>query len=416
VIGAQRLRVSTLRAPVEARLHSLPREAVLRAAERLRVGTLEVELPGGDGGDRRLFGGSEEGPAATIAVGDDAFFARLLTRGEIGFGEAYVDGLWSTTDLVALLELGARNRAALDLDRGWARTPARLLARWRHRRRRNTEAGSRENIHAHYDLSNELYRLFLDETLAYSSAIFEYEGQPLADAQRAKYERIAADAGLRPGSRVLEIGCGWGGFALHAAQRHGCSVTALTISEEQAALARERVAAAGLADLVEVRLLDYRRARGSYDAVVSIEMLEAVGAEYYRGFFEVVERALVPGGRAAIQTIAVPDRAFAAQRDGANWIQTYIFPGGLLPSLAEIERTLDGTSLLLTGVRDIGPHYATTLAQWRARFLEHAEEVRALGFDERFQRMWEYYLALSEAGFRTRHTQDLQIVLEKPAA
>ncbi len=360
--------------------------------------------------------GSIGGPHATIVVADDAFFARLLTRGEIGFGEAYVDGLWSSPDLVSLLELGARNRQELALHRGWTRSPARLLARWRHRRRRNSEAGSRENIHAHYDLGNDLFRLFLDETMTYSSAVFEHEGQPLADAQRAKYERIAADAGLRPGHRVLEIGCGWGSFALHAAQQHGCSVTALTISEEQAVLARERVRGAGLEDRVEVQLLDYRRASGRYDAVVSIEMLEAVGADYYRAYFETIDRVLAPGGRAAIQTITLPERAYAAQRDGANWMQTYIFPGGLLPSLAEVERALDGTSLLLTGARDIGPHYATTLAQWRARFLARADEVRALGFDQRFLRMWEYYLALSEVGFRTRHTQDLQIVLEKPAA
>lgn len=397
---------------LEARLRPLARASVLRAARQLRVGELTVRLPGGE---FERFGDARTGPSAELEVADEDFFARVLTRGEIGFGETYVDGLWSTPDLVALLELGARNRAALDLDRGWARVPARLLARWRHRRRGNSEGGSRHNIHAHYDLGNELYALFLDETMTYSSALFEHPGQPLAEAQRAKYRRIAEDAAIGPGSRVLEIGCGWGGFALFAAERYGCSVTALTISEAQAALARERVAEAGLADRIEVRLLDYRRATGHYDAVVSIEMLEAVGADYYRTFFETVERALVPGGRAAIQTIALPDRAYAAQRDGANWMQTYIFPGGLLPSLAEVERALDGTSLLLTSVRDIGPHYATTLAEWRARFLGAPAEVHALGFDERFVRMWEYYLALSEVGFRTRHTQDLQIVLEKPA-
>ena len=235
----------------------------------------------------------------------------------------------------------------------------------------------------------------------------------LADAQRAKYRRIAEGAGLRAGMHVLEIGSGWGGFALCAAGELGCRVTSITISKEQHALARERVREAGLEHLVDIELRDYRDVTGQYDAVVSIEMLEAVGAEYYTTYFGAVDRVLRPGGRFSLQVITFPDVAYEAQRRGANWIQTYIFPGGLCPSLAVVERSLHGTRLLLRDARDIGPHYATTLRAWRTRFMASLDAVRAQGFDDRFVRMWEYYLALSEAGFATGLTQDHQIVMEK---
>jgi cyclopropane-fatty-acyl-phospholipid synthase len=385
---------------------------MLAAARRIRIGRLTIALPDG----RSVVVGDpapDAEPRAEIRIHDEAGAVRMLVRGEIGAGEAYMDGLWSSPDLPALLRLAARNRDALALSDGWLRTIGRLPLVVAHRARRNTKAGASRNIRRHYDLGNEFYRLFLDETMTYSSAVFERDDQTLADAQRAKYARLADGAGLRPGMHVLEIGSGWGGFALYAAGERGCRVTSITISREQHALARERVAAAGLADLVDIQLRDYRDVDGTYDAVVSIEMLEAVGHEYFPAFFAAVDRALLPGGRCSLQVITFPDANYEAQRRGVNWIQTYIFPGGLLPSLAVIERTLADTRLLVTDVRDIATSYVRTLIEWRTRFRANADTVRAMGFDERFIRMWEYYLSISEAGFATGITQDLQIVLEK---
>ncbi len=243
--------------------------------------------------------------------------------------------------------------------------------------------------------------------------MFETPAQSLADAQRNKYRLIAEGAGLTRGQHVLEIGSGWGGFALYAAGELGCRVTSITISREQQALATERVRAAGLQDLIEIQLRDYREIEGTYDAIVSIEMLEAVGHEYFGTFFQACDAALAPGGRLSLQTITVPDAAYEAQRRGANWIQMYIFPGGLCPSLSVIERSTRDTRLLITSVSDVAPDYVRTLREWRTRFLGKVEAVRAMGFDERFVRMWEYYLALCEAIFATGRGQDLQVVLEK---
>jgi cyclopropane-fatty-acyl-phospholipid synthase len=386
------------------------RRVMLGAARRIRVGRLTVVLPDGS---RRVYGDPTSPHAGEIHVHDPAAAVRMLLGGEIGAGEAYVDGLWSSPDLPALLRVAALNREALALPKGWWRLPLKVRRTLAHRARRNTVAGSRRNIQAHYDLGNDFYRLFLDETMTYSSAVFETPDQPLADAQRAKYRVMAERAGLRGGEHVLEIGSGWGGFALYAAGELGCRVTTITVSPAQQALALERVAAANVADRVSVELRDYREIEGTYDAIVSIEMLEAVGAEYFPTFFEACDRALAPGGLMSLQTIAFPDVAYEPQRRGANWIQTYIFPGGLLPSLAEIERSLHGTRLLVRRVEDIAPSYVRTLAAWRAAFTGHLDEVRAMGFDDRFIRTWEFYLSISEAGFATGITQDLQIVLEK---
>jgi cyclopropane-fatty-acyl-phospholipid synthase len=364
-------------------------------------------------GSRRVFGDPTSELRAEIRIHDPQALVRLLLGGETGGGEAYMDGLWSSPDLAALLRLAARNREALAMSAGWFRVPLQLRRTVAHRVRRNTRAGSRRNIAAHYDLGNDFYRLFLDETMTYSSAVFGSVGQSLADAQRAKYRIMAENAGLVRGQHVLEIGTGWGGFALYAAGELGCRVTTITISREQWALARERVRAAGLADLVDVQFRDYRDVEGAYDAIVSIEMLEAVGAEYFSTFFQVCDRVLRPGGRMSLQVITFPDAAYERQLEGANWIQTYIFPGGLCPSLAVIERSTRETRLLITGVTDIASSYVRTLRAWRESFLSRIGEVQAMGFDERFTRMWEYYLALSEAGFATGLVQDLQIVLEK---
>jgi cyclopropane-fatty-acyl-phospholipid synthase len=394
----------------ETLLERVAWRVALGAAERIRVGGLTVVLPDGS---RRSFGQDDGDLRGEIHIHDRAALVRILLDGETGAGEAYMDGHWSSPDLAALLRLAARNREALSLDRGWFRIPGQAGRTIAHRIRRNTMAGSRRNIAAHYDLGNDFYRLFLDETLTYSSAVFERPDQSLADAQRAKYRLIAEGAGLRRGQHVLEIGTGWGGFALYAAGELGCRVTSITISREQHDLARERVRAAGLEELADIQFRDYRDVTGTYDAIVSIEMLEAVGAEYFATFFETCDRALAPGGRMSVQVITFPDSAYERQRRGANWIQTYIFPGGICPSLAVIERSTRDTRLLVTSVRDIAADYVRTLRSWRTRFMDQLDEVRALGFDDRFIRMWEYYLALSEAGFATGLSQDLQIVLEK---
>jgi cyclopropane-fatty-acyl-phospholipid synthase len=389
---------------------SVARRIVLGLGGQVRIGRLDVVLPDGS---LRTFGDRASDRTAEIRVHDAEAFTRLLRGGATGAGEAYMDGLWSSPDLTRVLELGALNRRVAATSGGWWRTPARLRRSLLHRTRENTRQGSRRNIAAHYDLGNGFYRLFLDETMTYSSAVFESPGQSLVDAQRNKYRLMAEGAGLRAGQHVLEIGSGWGGFALYAAGELGCRVTSITISKEQHALATERVRAAGLQDLVDIQLRDYRDIEGTYDAIVSIEMLEAVGAEYYTTFFEACDRALVPGGKLSLQSITFPDVAYEIQRRGANWIQTYIFPGGLCPSLAVIERSVHDTNLLVTGVRDIASSYVRTLAAWRTRFLAQADTVRAMGFDDRFIRTWEYYLALSEAGFATGVSQDLQLVLEK---
>jgi cyclopropane-fatty-acyl-phospholipid synthase len=397
-------------APASSLLGRVAERVVLTGAQRIRVGFLTAVLPDGS---RRSFGDPASDLRAEFHVHDREALVRLLLNGETGGGEAYMDGLWSSPDLGALLRLAARNREALALSAGWFRAPSQLARTLAHRARRNTKGQARRNIAAHYDLGNTFYRLFLDETMTYSSAVFEHPDQSLAEAQRAKYRRIADGAGLEPGQHVLEIGTGWGGFALYAAGERGCRVTTVTISKEQHALATERVRAAGLEDMVEVRLQDYRDIEGTYDAIVSIEMLEAVGAEYFATYFEVCDRALVPGGRLSLQSITFPDATYERQLRGANWIQTYIFPGGLCPSLSVIERATRDTQLLITGVTDIADSYVRTLRAWRERFMARTEDVRALGFDDRFVRMWEYYLALSEAGFATGVCQDLQLVLEK---
>lgn len=391
-------------------LNALAQRTLLAAASRWRVGTLHVRLPDGQ---ERVFGTTGTEPSARIDVHDAAFFHHLLLRGELGFGEAFVAGEWSSPALVGMLCAAAANRGALAVTDAWWRPVAQMWDRRRHRTRRNTLERSRENIEAHYDLGNDLYRLFLDPTMTYSSGVFTSSTATLQEAQIEKYRRIAALAGIQPGANVLEIGGGWGGFAMYAAETLGCRVTTTTLSPAQQSLARERICSRGLQDRIDVQLVDYRRVVGRYDAVVSIEMLEAVGSEYYEAFFEACDRALRPGGRIGLQVITVPDRAYERKRRGVNWIQRYIFPGGLLPSLAAIERALARTELRLTSVDDIASSYVRTLRLWRERFLAEADRVRALGFDERFVRTWTYYLAISEAGFAEGVTQDLQIGMVK---
>jgi len=383
---------------------------LVEAASRMRDGSIAVEF---DNGQRRLFGQKGVPPSATLRILSPEFYGRVITAGEIGVGESYMDGLWRADDLTALLVAGIRNRRHAPAALKKLNDVSRFASRRLHLDRRNTQNGARDNIQAHYDLGNDFFRLFLDATLTYSCAVFESPGQDLAAAQRNKYRALCEKAGLGAGDHVLEIGSGWGGFAIYAAQSCGCRVTTITISREQLELARERVAEAGLDNRVEVEFCDYRDVAGRFDKIISIEMFEAVGADYFEAFFQKCDAVLKPGGRMALQTITVPDRAFEDLRDGVNWIQKYIFPGGMLPSLAEIERSIQRTNLVISAVEDIGLNYVRTLQLWRERFFANLDAVRALGFDDRFIRMWHYYLCASEAGFQTRSTGDLQIVLDK---
>ena len=387
--------------------------AFLRAVSSIAVGSLTLTLPNGE---RREFAGAAPGPSAELRVHADRFYAKVLISGEIGFGEAYQEGLCDSPDLVSLIELAIANRRAVNFNKGPLRLAAKAANRRLHIGRRNTVAQAKHNIHAHYDLGNAFFRLWLDETMTYSSALYASPDDSLADAQRNKYRALCELAAVQPDDHVLEIGSGWGGFAIFAAQEFGCRVTSITISEEQRRLAAERVADAGLSDRVAIELRDYRDLDAQFDKIVSIEMFEAVGAEYFEAFFHACASALAPGGKLAMQVITVPERDFPAQRDGVNWIQKYIFPGGVLPSLAEMERASNAAGFVVSSSTDIGAHYARTLREWRERFWAAIDEVRAAGYDERFIRTWDYYLALCEAGFATRNTGDVQALFERPGA
>ena len=393
-----------------AATNPLARAVFLDAARRLRVGSLTIEMPDGRAEDVR---GVDSGPHAVLQVKDPAFYRQFLLHGEIGFGEAYQHRLCDSPDLVALLELALLNRQAVDFNKGILSLVSRLGNRRLHERRGNTLERSSDNIHAHYDLGNAFFQLFLDETLTYSCAVFERPDQPLADAQRNKYDRICRMAGIGEGDRVLEIGTGWGGFAIHAAKTYGCNVTSITISREQLDLATQRVEEAGVASLVDIQFADYRDVAGRYDKVVSIEMFEAVGVEYFETFFAKCAGVLEPGGKLVMQVITVAESSYEAQQSGVNWIQKYIFPGGVLPSVEQMERSNAGTGLVVASVEDIGAHYVTTLQQWRQSFWDRIDAVRALGYDDWFIRTWDYYLAACEAEFRTRTARNVQIVFDK---
>jgi cyclopropane-fatty-acyl-phospholipid synthase len=377
---------------------------------RLKIGKLRVELPNGT---TRLFDSGSPGPEAVLQVYDRSFFRNFLIQGEIGFGEAYQQGIIDSPDLVALLSLGVENRQAIDFNHGVTKLLSRRKNLRLHRNRGNTVDGSKENIHAHYDLGNDFFKLFLDETMTYSAAVFESDDETLKQAQENKYRRLCELVRLSENDRLLEIGSGWGGFAMFAAKTYGCHVTTITISEEQFALAKGRIEAAGLADLVQIQIIDYRKLEGEFDKIVSIEMFEAVGVEYFETFFLKCSSLLVPGGRLAMQVITVPDRAFRKQKVGVNWIQKYIFPGGVLPSLTEMERVNGRTGLVLDSSHDLGADYAVTLHRWRDAFWANMDALRAQGYDDYFIKTWDYYLAACEAGFLTRITGDVQIAFDK---
>jgi cyclopropane-fatty-acyl-phospholipid synthase len=349
-----------------------------------------------------------------------ARFYRQLLRGSIGLCESYMDGLWECEDLVALTRIAALNVGALDRLRRVLSPVLIPVQRWARWLARNTPGRSRKRIAAHYDLGNELFALFLDRTMMYSCAVFEQPSDTLEQASLAKLELVCAKLQLRPEDHLLEIGTGWGGLAVYAAQRYGCRVTTTTISREQHAYACERVREAGLEDRVTVLLQDYRDRSeigqpGSYDKLVSIEMIEAVGWQYFPTYFRRCSELLADDGLMLLQAITIDDRAYQVEKAGKSFINTYIFPGGCLPSMEIISRTVARvTDLQPVQLQDITAHYATTLERWRERFLGASERLSELGYDERFRRLWELYLCYCEGGFRERRIQDVQLLLAKP--
>ena len=393
-------------------LGALARRLVFARVATLSAGLLRIR----EGHEVHEFGARSTGVDATITVLDPAFYAEIAFGGSVGAGESYMLGHWQADDLTALMRLLLRNRHALDaMETGLALIsgPLRVAAHWLHR---NTRSGSRRNISAHYDLGNDFFRLFLDETMMYSCALFERPEMTLAQASAAKLDAICRKLALGQQDHVLEIGTGWGGFALHAAAHYGCRVTTTTISPSQYQLANERVRAAGLGHRITVLLEDYRDLKGSYDKLVSIEMIEAIGHQYLGEFFRRCAERLIPGGRMLLQSITIADRHYARARDEVDFIKRYIFPGCCIPAVSALAQAMaDSSDLRIVHLEDIGPHYATTLARWRDNFFTNLDQVRALGYPESFCRMWEYYLSYCEAGFTERALGDVQMLLAREA-
>ena len=389
------------------------RRAVFQRLEKLEHGCVTVV----DAAGAHEFGrATAECPLrATVTIHDPNASRLLALRGSVGVGEGYMAGEWSCDDLPSLVRIFVLNQdALLGLEKGLARLMVALF-RLLNVRRDNTRRGSRANIAAHYDLGNKFYRLFLDDTLMYSAAVFPTADTALRDASIAKNDRICRKLELKPEDHLLEIGSGWGGFALHAAQNYGCHVTTTTISREQYQLARERVREAGLEDRVTVLCEDYRDLGGHYDKLVSIEMIEAVGERHLDPYFRTCAERLKPHGMMLLQAITVADQKYEQYRNEVDFIRQYIFPGGFLPSLTAIAEILGrATDLRVFHLEDIGAHYATTLRHWRERFLANLDQVRALGFPDTFIRMWEYYLCYCEGGFRERAIGTVQLLLTKP--
>lgn len=354
---------------------------------------------------------------ATVRVHDPRFYRRLLTGGSLAAADAYIRGGWSCDDLTMLCRIFARNlEVSDDLDSGWARVGT-VAATAMHWLRRNSKRGSRDNIHAHYDLGNEFFGLFLDETMSYSCGIFERPTSSMHEASIAKLERICRTLDLRRSDHLLEIGTGWGGLALHAAERYGCRVTTTTISREQHDLAVERIRRAGLSDRVTVLLRDYRDLTGRYDKLVSVEMIEAVGHDYLDTYFGQCSRLLAPDGLMLLQAITTADHRYESYRRSVDFIQRYVFPGSCIPSVAAMCQSIArATNLRPIGLDDLTPHYAETLRRWRARFFERLDDVRRQGFSDEFIRLWEFYLCYCEAGFEERTVGDVHLLLAKPGA
>ena len=388
---------------------AVAKRLVFRSLGAIEGGEAVLRYP--DGRGRRF--GDGNGPSIVIELRrPGAVWSKIGRHTRVGIGESYVDGDWDCDDLVGLFSLLGRN-----LHMASERPLQRLLYRGQELRpdlsQRQSFRVAKDNIHAHYDLGNELFELMLDPTMAYSCGIWNGRETTLEQAQEAKFRMICEKLHVGPADHVLEIGCGWGGFAIHAAREYGCHVTGLTISSSQASLARERIRAAGVENLVEIVERDYRVMDGRFTRIASIEMFEAIGLAEYETYFRACDRLLAPDGVAVIQTIGIPDHRFERYRRTPDWIQQYVFPGSLLPSLESIAKAVATTRLLILDVEEIGIGYARTLREWRANIWRNVDSVRALGYDERFLRIWTFYLAFCEAGFAIRSLRDMQLVLTR---
>lgn len=401
-VNSQATQLNTTHFPAEARF-------VISLLNKLEHGSLSIQFPDGQ---TACFGRADDGNRhVTLELKNWQLYRAVLKSGDIGFAESYIAGHWTSSHLAGLIELITRNRAQLEsviYGTWWGN----LLYRIKHLLNRNSKAGSKKNIHAHYDIGNDFYRLWLDPSMTYSSAIFSSDQvENLHDAQQMKYRRILQQLQLPPQARVLEIGCGWGGFAEMATRDAQAHVTGLTLSTEQLHFARERLQRAGLHARSDLQIQDYRDAHGDYDAIASIEMFEAVGEEYWPGYFDCLQRNLKPGGRACIQSITIADELFERYRKGTDFIQQYIFPGGMLPSIGKFHQLAEQHGLQVIDTFTFGLDYARTLLEWRKAFMEKLAEVRAQGFDEEFLRTWEFYLAYCEAGFRAGNIDVAQFTL-----
>ena len=396
---------------VETSLPDLPRavQLAIRFGSKLRHGTLDVTLP--DGRQIRL-GGAEPGPSAAMTLYNYGFATRLLNGGDIGIAEAYLRGEWDTPDLTQFLYLFCVNQELIQAMLG-DNPVMRFVQIVRHWFNRNTPRQARRNIYAHYDIGNAFYSAWLDPSMTYSSALFEDQNNDLTAAQHNKFRRLAEAVNLQPGQKLLEIGCGWGGFAQFAAKTYDVNVVGLTISKEQRDFARKRIHDAGLSDKVEIRFQDYRHERGQYDRIVSIEMIEAVGEQFWPQYFSQIRDRLLPGGLAGIQAITIQDKFFQTYRREVDFIQRYIFPGGMLPSPSVLKSMGERFGVPVIRERIFGQDYAKTLATWRNNFRAAWPNLKPLGFDDRFKRLWEYYLAYCEAGFLSGNIDVRQVILAK---
>ena len=376
---------------------------------RIKIGTLTIVTPSG----MRLSHGGGNGPDGVMILRRWRTLRRLLFQGDISFAEAYMDGDWSSPDLPALIELAGRNMPTLTdaIDGTWLK---RLRNRLAHRLNANTKRGSRRNITHHYDLGNDFYRLWLDPGMSYSSALYTDPDMTLEAAQTAKQDRAIALLAVTGGERVLEIGCGWGGLAEKLVRDAGCHVTGVTLSPAQLAYATERLSGPDTKQGADLRLQDYRDVDGAFDRIISIEMMEAVGESYWPSYFQTLRERLKPGGSAVIQAITISESLFEGYKRSTDFIQHYIFPGGMLPTIPEIRRQTEKAGLVLRSIETFGLSYARTLAEWRSRFHAAWPDIQRQGFDERFRRMWDYYLGYCEGGFRAGNIDVGLYVLDRP--
>ena len=366
---------------------------------RIEAGELRAVFPSNF---QKVYSGGQVGPTADIHINSWKLVPRLLLSGDMGLAESFLSGEWKTSNLTQLIMLGEINERAL----GNAVTPSKFInsiEKLRHQRRDNSKRGSRRNIAAHYDLGNEFYSHWLDNTMSYSSALFTDFGEELEVGQNRKYQRLAKALKLKEGDQVLEIGCGWGGFAEIAAKEYKCNVVGITLSNEQAKFARRRMQENQLSNLVDIRIEDYRDVQGSFDKIVSIEMFEAVGEEHWRNYFETIKTRLKPGGLAGIQSITIANEFFETYKRRPDFIQKYIFPGGILPSEDKLNNAVSSAGLKILDDYYFGKSYAETLRRWQSTFEQKWDDIKNLGFDEKFQKMWRYYLSYCEAGFETGH-------------